>query len=93
MKLYIYPLLDVESGDLTAVQNLTIAPELRKLYEYLVERGRIEQLSNFNEAHLSIFSRDVLKKIEKRDATWEAMVPQEVTEIIKQRGYFGFRRD
>lgn len=92
LKLYIYPLLDVESGDLTAVQNLTIAPELRKLYEYLVERGRIEQLSNFNEDHLSIFSRDVLKKIEQHDSTWESMVPQEVAEIIKQRGYFGFRR-
>lgn len=91
LKLYIYPLLDVQSGDLTAVQNLTIAPELRKLYEYLVERGRIEQLSNFNENHLSIFSRDVLKKIEQCDATWEAMVPREVAEIIKQRGYFGYR--
>jgi hypothetical protein len=92
LKLYIYPLLDPVTGDLTAVQNLEVAPDLRKLYEYLVERGCIEQLSNFNDKYLSIFSGDVLQKIRDGDATWEDMVPPEVAEIIQCRGYFGCRR-
>lgn len=92
LKLYIYPLLDQQSGDFTAVQNLEVAPNLRKLYEYLVERGRIEQLNNFNEAYLPMFSRDVLRKIEANDPSWEKMVPAEVAEVIKQRSYFGYRR-
>jgi hypothetical protein len=91
LKLYIYPLIDAKSGDFTAVQNLEVAPDLRKLYEYLVEQGRIEQLNNFNEACLPIYSRDVLSRIEACDPTWEEMVPTQVAEVIKQRAYFGYR--
>ena len=90
LKLYIYPLLDVETGDLTAVQNLEVAGNLRKLYEYLVERGCIEQLNNFKEEFLPIFSRDVLNRIEADDQSWERMVPSEVAELIKKRGFFGY---
>ena len=90
LKLYIYPLLDVATGDLTAVQNLEVAPNLRKLYEYLVERGCIEQLNNFKEEYLPIFSRDVLHRIEAGDSSWETMVPAEVASLIKQRGFFGY---
>ena len=92
LKLYIYPLLDPATGDLTAVQNLEVAPNLRKLYEYLVERGCIEQLSNFQDKYLAIFSRDVLQKIRDGDAAWGDMVPLEVAELIKRRGFFGYRR-
>ncbi len=91
LKLYIYPLLDVATGDLTAVQNFEVAPRLRKLYGYLVERGCIEQLDNFNDKYLSIFACDVLRKIEDNDASWEEMVPPEVAEIIKRRGFFGYQ--
>lgn len=92
LKLYIYPLLDSATGDLTAVQNLEVAPSLRKLYEFLVERGCIEQLSNFEDKYLPIFSRDVLLKIRDGDASWEDMVPPEVAEVIKRCGFFGYRR-
>lgn len=91
LKLYIYPFLDPETGDLTAVQNFEVIPKLRKLYGYLVDRGCIEQLSNFNESCLPIFSRDVLEKIRNQDATWETMVPHEAVDIIKSRNYFGYR--
>ncbi|WP_442508079.1 TonB-dependent receptor [Novipirellula sp. SH528] len=91
LKLYIYPFLDPETGDFIAVQNLEVAPTLRKLYEYLVERGCIEQLSSFNDAYLPIFSRDVLKKIESKDPTWETMVSDHVAEMIKERRFFGYR--
>ena len=47
LTLYIYPLLDRATGTLTTVENLQVAPELRKLYEYLVEKGCIEQLDNY----------------------------------------------
>ncbi len=92
LKLYIYPLLDPANGDLTAVQNLEVAPRLRKLYGYLVDRGCIEQLSNFNEQYLPIFTRDVLKKINSGDPSWEEMVPSRVAEVINRCGYFGCRQ-
>lgn len=91
LRLYIYPQLDAQTGDFTAVQNLEIAADLRKLYEYLVEQGRIVQLNNFNESYLPIYACDVLSKIENCDPTWENMVPAEVAEVIKQRTFFGYR--
>ena len=92
LKLYIYPELDIATGDLTAVQNFEVAPQLRKLYGYLVDKGCIEQLNNFNDKYLPMFSRDVLKKISDGDDTWEEMVPPEVAALIWQRGFFGCRK-
>lgn len=92
LKLYIYPLLDRKTGALTTVENLQVAPELRKLYEYLVERGCIEQLDNYNPAYLSIFSRNVIEQIKAGDPSWSDNVPAEVAEVIRRRGFFGHRR-
>jgi len=92
LKLYIYPLLDQKTGTLTTVENLQVAPELRKLYEYLVERRCIEQLDNYNANYLSIFSRDVIEQIKAGEATWSEKVPSEVAEVIRRRGFFGHRR-
>lgn len=93
LKLYIYPLLDRKSGSLTTVENLQVAPELRKLYAYLVEKGCIEQLDNHNPEYLSIFSRDVLQQIKTGDASWSNCVPSEVAEVIRRRGFFGHRKE
>jgi len=92
LKLYIYPLLDPANGQLTTVDNLKIAPEIRNLYQYLVDKGCIEQLDNFNPQYLSTFSRDVLRQIEAGDSNWTEHVPPQVAEVIQQRGFFGCRR-
>ena len=91
LRLYIYPLLDKDSGQLVTVQSLEVAPALRKLYGYLADRGHIMQLENVNRDYLGIFSRDALQKIRVGDHSWEQMVPREVAEIIKARKYLGYR--
>jgi hypothetical protein len=73
------------------VDNLEIAPEIRKLYQYLVDKGCIEQLNNHNPDHLQTFSREVLRKIEAGDQSWIEHVPAEVARVIQQRGFFGCR--
>lgn len=92
LKLYIYPLLDQKTGKLTTVENLPVARELKKLYEYLVEQRNIEQLDNFNASYLSIFSRDVLEQIQAGNPAWTDSVPPEVAEVIRRRGFFGCRK-
>lgn len=91
LKLYVYPLLDRTTNALTTVQNLAVAPKLRKLYDYLVDSGSIEQLDGFHEEYLSIFSREILKKIKIGDSTWESMVPLGVAEVIKRQSFFDYR--
>jgi len=92
LKLYIYPLLDQTRGELITVDNLAIAPEVRKLYEYLVEKGCIEQLHHHSPEHLLTFSREVLRMIQAGDPCWMEHVPTEVAQVIQERGCFGYKR-
>lgn len=92
LKLYIYPLLDPQTGELTTVKNLQLAPEIRKMYQYLLDKGCIEQLDTYDPQHLKTFSREVLKQIQDGDPKWVEHVPREVAEVIQRRGFFGYRR-
>ncbi|MDF1739588.1 MAG: TonB-dependent receptor [Verrucomicrobiales bacterium] len=89
IKLYIYPLKDPKTGELTTLENLKIADGLQHLYHYLIDRGCIEQLHNYDESCQNVFSRDVLAKIAENDPAWETMVPEAVARVIRTRGYFG----
>ncbi len=93
VKLYIYPLRDLKTQEMIMVENLPVASELEHLYQHLVQNNYLVQLDNYNEQYLHIFSRDILKKIKNQDATWEEMVPPEVAKVIKQRGFFGYKRN
>ncbi|RYD49754.1 MAG: TonB-dependent receptor, partial [Verrucomicrobiaceae bacterium] len=89
LKLYVYPLMNPTSGQLTTIENLPVAPELEKLYGYLADRGSFVALDNFNPDYLSIYSRDVLKKIATGDLAWKDMVPDGVSDLIVDRRFFG----
>ena len=91
LRVYVYPLRDHATGELNTADNVKIPANLRSLFQHLVDRGRIQQLGNFDESILHIFSRDVLQRIKENDATWENMVPSEIAEIIKRRQFFGHR--
>ena len=54
--------MDQATGELTTCQNLRIAPELEKLYGYLLDRGEINALDNYNSDCLRIFSREILSR-------------------------------
>jgi hypothetical protein len=88
----VYPLLNQATNELTLVDNLQVAPELRKLYEYLVDKHCIEQLDNFDPRHLNTFSREVLRQIQAGDFSWREHVPAEVAETIERRAFFGYRK-
>ncbi len=92
-RLYIYPVQDSETHKLITVQKLKVAPNLRNLYQHLIENGYIESIDFYNKDFLHIFSRDVLAKIGRHDPGWEEMVPPQVAELIRERQLFGFTRE
>ena len=63
LKIYAYPMLDAETGSLITAGNLRVAPNLRHLYDYLLENRLIESLRDFDQQCLPIYSRDVLARI------------------------------
>jgi hypothetical protein len=71
-------------------KNVRIVDHLANLYAHLLENHYIDSIVGYDASILSIFSRDVLRRIREKDATWEAMVPTPVAEAIKRRGLFGY---
>jgi len=90
LKLYVYPLQDQPTGSLVTAGNLRVESNLRHLFAYLTENHFIQGLRDFDERCLSIFSREVLAKIQSGDAGWEAMVPPQVASMIKERRLFNY---
>ena len=91
LKLFVYPYLDQATNELVTIDNLEVAPSLRQLYGYLVDRRCIVQLTDINPAYLRIYSPDVLRKISAKNPEWESVVPPKVAEAIKSRGLFGYQ--
>ncbi len=78
------------SGVLINAKNVKIVDHLSNLYAHLLENHYIDCIVGFDTEILSIFSRDVLRRIKERDPTWEKMVPKPVVDAIKRRGLFGY---
>jgi hypothetical protein len=91
LKLYVYPMIDEETGQLVTATKLEVAPNLHSLFRYLIENGFIEEITEYNSEYLSIHPPEVLGKLQSGDRTWERMVPTEVAKIIINRGFFGYR--
>jgi hypothetical protein len=91
LKLFVYPLRPQEQDPLATVGTVEVAPALKPLYNYLSGRGSFVELDNYNPNYLHIFSRDVLKRIAAGDETWETMVPETVSTVIKKRNLCGYK--
>jgi len=88
VRLYVYPARDEDTGALTTVDSLRVAPHLRHLYAHLVENSLIVPIQRVNENELHILPRDALAKIQSGDPGWEAMVPRSAIRIIRDRDLF-----
>ena len=91
LKLYVYPMVDEQTGQLLTATNLQVAPNLRSLFRYLIENEFIHEVKEYNPEYLRIYPPDAMAKLQSGDPAWERMVPQEVVEMIKARGFFGYR--
>jgi hypothetical protein len=78
------------SNVLISAKNVRVDEHLAKLYAYLLENRCIDCLDGFDPNILTIFSREVLKRIRNNDPVWETMVPLQVALAIKRRGLFGY---
>ena len=91
LKLYVYPMQNLETGELVTVDDLRVDPVLQPLFDYLAKRGSFVSLDNYRADYLPIFSRDVLRRIACGDRAWESMVPAAVAELVIRRGFFGYQ--
>jgi len=92
LKLYVYPIIDEKTGQLVTAMQTEVAPNLRSLFQYLIDNRYIEEIRDYRKDFLRIYPPAVLAKLKAGDESWEEMVPPEVAQIIKEREFFGYRR-
>jgi hypothetical protein len=90
VKMYVYPTLDPESGEIRTVDTASIPPPWHHMRALLREIGRIEPIRRFEESYLGIHTTDVLARIQRGDPSWENMVLGSVAEVIKSKKLFGW---
>ncbi len=88
-RLYVYPSLDLESGQVITGESFPVPPHLGHLQAYLLENRFIRSIRNYQPGLLAIRSRDVLARIQSGDSSWEPLVPKPIVDVIKRHGLFG----
>ncbi len=91
LKLYVYPMIDEASGQIVTATQIEVAPNLRSLFQYLIDNQYVQEIIDYHPEYLQIQPPDVLAKLQSGDNRWEQMVPPEVAHIIKKREFFGYR--
>jgi hypothetical protein len=91
LKLYVYPMINEKTDQLVTATQTEVAPNLRSLFQYLIDNRYIEEITDYQKDFLRIYPAKVLAKLKAGDESWEKMVPPEVAQIIKEREFFGYR--
>ncbi len=89
LRVYLYPLKDPETGELTTSENLKVHPRMKELYKFFKYNGKLKDLEDYDSDILHIFSREVLRMIENGEEGWKDMVPDGIPELIESHNLFG----
>ena len=90
VKMYVYPALNVDTGELYTLDELTIPNHLRGLVQFLKDNNKLAPILDFDMDALKILSDDVLSKIRSGINSWEDDVPENVVKAIKHYELFGY---
>lgn len=92
VKLYVYPAINVDNGELYGLHNIKLPSNLTGLLTYMQANDKIAAIPEYDERLLHILSDDVLSKIKAGAASWEDDVPYEVVQAIKFFELFGYQK-
>ena len=90
VKLYVYPAINVETGEMYTLDNVKIPEHLKGLLTYMKDNNKIDSIKEFDQSQLHIMSDDVLSKIKNSATMWEEDVPEVVVKAIKFYELFGY---
>ncbi|MEY3237277.1 MAG: hypothetical protein RI883_1378 [Bacteroidota bacterium] len=91
VKMFVYPAINVDSGELYNLENLKIPEHLNGLLTFLKDNNKMEAIHEYDKSLLHIMSDDVLSKIKAGGSNWEEDVPFEVVKAIKFYELFGYQ--
>lgn len=87
-RVYVYPQREDSSEDLLTSQNMELSAASEKLLHYLREENKVDDIVDFVEDHLTIWSKEVMEEIQTGNQAWEAKVPASIVKAVKERKLF-----
>ena len=92
LKVYLYPVKDQNSGKIITSENLKVHPRMKELYKFFKYNGKVVDIKDFDPQILDVFSKTVMRMIANGEHGWEEMLPQGISDIIKEERLFGYSR-
>lgn len=90
VKLMVYPQMDFEANKLQYASELNVAPNLKGLFQYLVDNNKLVDVKDADQSIMHIFSDDVIEMIKQGRPGWEQMVPGPVGAAIRDNKLFNY---
>lgn len=92
LKVYLYPMIDPETGKLLTSENLKVLPRMKELYKLFKYNGKVVDIEDYDTNIMNVFSREILQMINSGERGWEAMLPEGTADLIKDYRLFGYSR-
>ncbi len=92
VRLFVYPTRSTAEAPLATLATAAVPPTLANLFAYLRDRGALLAIESYDPAVVAIQARDVLRRIQQGDETWQTMVPPAIADMVTRRGLFGVVR-
>jgi len=92
LKVYLYPMENKKTGELTTSENLKVHPRMKELYKFFKYNGKVTDITDYDPEVLNIFSREVLQMIADGRREWKDMLPDGIADLIKDYRLFGYTR-
>jgi hypothetical protein len=89
-RLYVYPHLELATGELVTAETFPVAPHLKHLYAHLLENRYIQGIRRFDRELVRLRRREILAQIQAGNPAWEQGVPPPIVEVIKRGRLFGY---
>ncbi|ETN95385.1 hypothetical protein SAMN04487906_2482 [Zhouia amylolytica] len=90
LKVYLYPMINPETGSVSTSNNLKVHPRMKELYKFFKYNGKVVDIFDYNPEILKIYSREVLKMIADGEDGWEDLLPEGISQLIKEQQLFGY---
>ena len=93
VKMYLYPYIDMTTGELVYPDENHFSGEYKLLWQYLIETRRIIVLKGIPAHRLSITSSYIDTLIENADESLKDYVPEKVYQYISENKLFGYGKN
>ncbi len=88
LQIFLYP-MKTESGDIITSENFkTNDASLQPIYQYFKDKNQVIDIHNFEEKNLTVFSHNILKKIQNNEEDYEQYLPEGIYKLIKEKNLF-----